>query len=471
MIEFEGKILVIGCGSIAQCTLPMIIKQIRMPAKNILIIDFEDKRHKIKSVLEKGAQYLQQRITKENYQDILSEHLSQGDICLDLAWNLDTCAFIDWCHHHGVLYLNTCVELWDPSEAHHPTKSPAERTLYVRHMALRRMVQQWKNKQGPTAIVDHGANPGLVSHFTKKALLEISKKIRLNGCSQERIQLLKAAEAQKNFATLAYLTGVKTIHISERDTQAANTPKKPNEFVNTWSIPGFIEEGMAPAEIGWGTHEKTLPSNTVQHQEGPKNQIFINQKGVETYVRSWVPSSGEITGMLVRHGEAFSISDSLTVWKENQVIYRPTVHYAYQPCEQALSSIHELKIRNYQAQQQQRILQNEIISGVDELGCLLMGHDLKAWWIGTILDIHTARNLVPEQNATSVQVAAGVLSALIYMIRHPSLGFCLPDHLDHQEILKIAMPYLGRFVSIPVDWSPNPVPENQWQFSSFLKSI
>lgn len=54
--------------------------------------------------------------------------------------------------------------------------------------------------------------------------------------------------------------GVNVIHCSERDTQLTNNPKRPGEFVNTWSVEGFYEEGIAPAELGWGTHEKSTIS-------------------------------------------------------------------------------------------------------------------------------------------------------------------------------------------------------------------
>jgi homospermidine synthase len=43
--------------------------------------------------------------------------------------------------------------------------------------------------------------------------------------------------------------------------------------------------------------------------------------------------------MIVRHGEAFTISDKLTVWEGGKAIYRPTVHYAYCPCDAAIASL------------------------------------------------------------------------------------------------------------------------------------
>ena len=219
----------------------------------------------------------------------------------------------------------------------------------------------------------------------------------------------------------------------------------------------------------------------MEHESGPKNQIFLSSRGIDTWVRSWVPS-GPITGMVIRHGEAYGISERLTVWEHNKAIYRPTVHYAYCPTDSATNSLHELKMRNFVPQEKERILtNNEIINGKDEVGCLLMGHDFGAWWIGSVLDIQQARKLVPDQNATTVQVAISVVAATIYAIKHPNLGVCLPDDIDHTEILTIAKPYLGEFVSMPVSWDPlcepnsflvfgkdKPGEEDKWQFSTFL---
>ena len=62
-----------------------------------------------------------------------------------------------------------------------------------------------------------------------------------------------------------------------------------------------------------------------QVEFGPQNQIALAQPGATTWVRSWVPSC-ETTGMVIRHGEAFTLSDHLTVWDGSKAIYRPTVH-------------------------------------------------------------------------------------------------------------------------------------------------
>ncbi len=83
-----------------------------------------------------------------------------------------------------------------------------------------------------------------------------------------------------------------------------------------------------------------------------------------------------------------------------------------------------------------------------------MGHKYNSWWTGSDLSIEEARRLMPHQNATTIQVALGVISAVMYMIENPRKGILLPDDIPHDFVLPIAMPYLGKFISEPFDWTP-----------------
>jgi homospermidine synthase len=480
-IKFNKKILIIGYGSVSRCTLPIFLKHIDAPYKNITIIDFEDKRKDLKKWTAKGIRFSREKITPSTLNKILPRHLESGGLLVDLSWNIECGEMLRWCHEHKVLYINTSVEEWD-SLGDIFKKSPFEKSLYFRQMKLRKLTNNW-NKDSTTAVVDHGANPGLISHFTKQGLVDIAQRlIRDKKVTLSEGKRLMQLSEDRDFARLAMKLGVRVIHCSERDTQITNKPKRVNEFVGTWSIEGLREEGTAPAEMGWGTHEKQLPKNAHLPPSGPKNQIFLAQMGINTWVRSWIPEE-EIIGMVIRHGEAFGISDNLTVRENNKVIYRPTVHYAYMPCHETLSSLHELRCRNYDIQPELRILKDhEIISGADILGALLMGHRYNSWWTGSILDIKEARRLAPGQNATTIQVALGVVSAVMWMLENPEKGLCLPDDLSHDYVLKIAKPYLGRFVSRPYDWTPlknrrvffrenpesKPDKSNPWQFRNFL---
>jgi len=448
------RVLVLGCGSVAQCVVPLLVRDLKLEPSSITIVDFVDNRHRVASSISNGVKYEINQVTQENLDSFLTAHVSAGDILLDLAWNIDCTTILEWCHDHGVRYLNTSVELWNPydkmAEIH-----PLNRTLYVRHQAIRKMINRWGANDGPSAVVEHGANPGLVSHFAKQALSEISNKILTDGRAGSRQSALESALSDGAFDRLAMLTGTRVIHISERDTQITNVPKRVNEFVNTWSVEGFYEEGVAPAEMGWGTHERWMPANAHSHtDDGPRNQICLAQPGMETWVRSWVPT-GEILGMIIRHGESYTMSNHLTVRDESgNAIYRPTVHYAYCPSDAAINSVLELRMRNWQEQDEERIMNDEIISGRDELGVLLLGHDYTGWWTGSRLSIDEARTIVTGQSATTLQVAGSVLAALRWMIASPNQGVRVPDELPWESVLADARPYIGEVHSAATDWHP-----------------
>jgi homospermidine synthase len=477
-VEFKNKVLIIGYGAVAKCTLPILLRHVNIPLENITIIDFKEKAQDLKAFTARGLRFFKRKVTHENLDQILSDYLSAGGLLIDLAWNIDCCELVQWCHDHNVLYVNTSVEAWDP-DSESFTASPYEKTLYYRQMKLHELTKDWND--GPTCVVDHGANPGLISHFARQGLFDIAHRMIEDGIASDPIRM-KNLIGEQNFAKLAMETGIKVIHCSERDTQISRSPKKVDEFVGTWCIEGLREEGTAPAEIGWGTHEKELPDHAYIPPVGPKNEILLARMGINTWVRSWLPHH-EIVGMVIRHGEAFGISDRWTVWKDGKAIYRPTVHYAYMPCDATTASLHELRGRNYELQPKLRILNDrEIISGSDILGALLMGHPYHSWWTGSILSIEEAKTLAPGQNATTVQVALGVVTAVMWMIENPRRGFCLPDDLPHEFVLDIAKPYLGTFWSGPSDWTPlknrtvyfKENPENEydrddvWQFKNFL---
>ena len=47
------------------------------------------------------------------------------------------------------------------------------------------MMAGWK-EPGPTAVLEHGANPGLISHFTKQGLLDIGNARRSRTSKVDR---------------------------------------------------------------------------------------------------------------------------------------------------------------------------------------------------------------------------------------------------------------------------------------------
>jgi len=194
-------------------------------------------------------------------------------------------------------------------------------------------------------------------------------------------------------------------------------------------------------------------------------------------VRTWTPLEGPFHGFLVTHNESISIADYLTLREDGVVRYRPTVHYAYHPCDDAVLSLHEFAGKNWRLQDDKRLMMDEIVQGMDELGVLLMGHAKGAYWFGSRLTIQQARRLVPYNNATSLQVTAAVLAGLVWAIENPRAGIVEADEIDHVRVLEIAGPYLGELVGIYGDWTPlrdreTLFPEqidraDPWQFKNF----
>jgi len=478
MREFNGRILFTGFGVVARALLTMLPRHVKVPFRNITVMDCEDRTKVLEPWMKKGLTFVRERITPANMTRLLSTHVSAGDLILDLARSIDCFEILEWAQKNRVLYLNASLESW---ETIGPTaqKPSIEKSLYPRYTKL--MPLTTRNGRATTAAIDQGANPGLISQFVKRGLLDIGEHVLKNETmTRGRSRQLERLMAEENFAELARALTVKVIHCSEWDRQRTSQPKQHDEFVGTWSVEGMWDEAISPSELAWGTHEKNLPAHAIVPQTGPGNMIILPQMGMNTWVRSWIPNF-EIVGMIVTHGESFTISDFLTVRRRGRVVYRPTVHYAYLPGNETMASLHELRGRNYELQPRIRIMTDEISDGQNIMGALLMGPRFQSWWTGSILSIGDARKKVPHSNATAVQVAAGVLGGLLWTLKNPKRGVCLPEAMPHDEILRIAEPYIGPVVSQPAGWTPlqqrriffGEHPDVQldfsdpWQFSNF----
>jgi homospermidine synthase len=355
---------------------------------------------------EFGVKTVVAELDRGNFRQTLQPLLGSGDFLLNLSVDVSSTSLIELCRERGALYLDTCIGPWPDAFS---TSTPlAQRTNY----ALREAALKLRTSgPAPTAVLTQGANPGLVSQFVKQALLNIAHDTGLK---------YRRPATRGDWAGLARSLGVRVIHIADRDTQACAARKQPDEFVNTWSVEGFIDEGKQPSELGWGSHE--------------------------------------------RHGPAAPD-------------YRSTVHYAYHPCDDAVLSVHELEARNWEPQKGQRLIRDEIVAGRDELGVLLMGHARGAYWYGSQLTIDEARRLCPHNNATSLQVSAPVMAGVVWAIKNPSMGIAEPEDLPFDEILRICRPYLGPVVGVYSDWTPlagrgqlfdeDLDHDDPWQFKNF----
>jgi homospermidine synthase len=463
IIDFRGRIVMVGFGSTGQGTLPLLLRHV-VRRERVLVItpDAAD----LAAARAEGVRTLAAALTRENHRALLMPELQAGDLLVNLSVGVSSCALITLCRECGVLYLDTSVEPWHGAYTD-TSLAPATRTNYALReeaLALRR-----PGERLPTALLTHGANPGLASHFVKQALLDIAGDIDGRDVA--------VPVHREGWAALAERLGIRVIHVAERDTQLPEPRKRAGEFVNTWSVDAFIDEALQPSELGWGSHERHFPDDGVRHESGGRAAIYLQRPGASTRVRSWTPRGGPQHGFLITHAESISIAEYLTIGDPGKPRYRPTVHYAYHPSDDAVLSLHELAAHNWREPATKRVVKDELVGGRDELGVLLMGHRKGAYWYGSQLTLEEARRLCPHNSATTLQVAAGVLAGCVWAIRNPDRDVVEPDQLPHDEILAIARPYLGEMLGVYGDWTPladrewlfpEPIdPTDPWQFLNF----
>jgi homospermidine synthase len=466
-IKFDQKLVIIGFGSIAQGVLPLILRHIDIEKKNIAIVSADGKG---KSIAEKeGIPFHTEPLNPQNFKAVLEKYLDpKGGFVLNLSVDVSTIDLIRFCQERGALYLDACIEPWMGGYTD-PTLTLSQRSNYgLRETAL---ALKRSSTEKTTAVLAHGANPGLVSHFLKQALLTIAKDTGHSAGTPAN---------KEGWARLMRELGVKTIHIAEYDSQVADKPKKLGRFENTWSVYGFHAEGLnQPSELSWGTHEKYFPGDAKHHDFGCGAGIYLQRSGAKTLMRTWTPSRGHFLGRLVTHNESISIGDYFTVREGDNVVFRPTVHYAYRPCDAAVLSLDESLGNNSELQPEQKILVDELVEGMDELGVLIMGHAKGAYWYGSQLSIEETRKLAPYQNATGLQVTAGVLGAMIWAMENPQAGIVEADDLDFERVMEIVRPYMGEMKGEYTDWTPlkgrdalfpgteDIDKEDPWQFKNF----
>lgn len=466
----SGPIVMIGFGSIGRGTLPLIERHFAFDRSRFVVIDPDDADRALLD--ERGIRFIQQAVTRENYKELLTPLLTQGGgqgFCVNLSVDTGSLDIMQLCSDLGALYIDTVNEPW-VGFYFDQSKGPGDRSNY----ALREQTLAAKRARPAgttTAVSCCGANPGMVSWFVKQGLLNIAADLGLQT---------PEPKSRAEWGALMQQLGVKGIHIAERDTQRAKAPKPPGVFVNTWSVEGFVSEGMQPAELGWGTHERWMPANARSHETGCQAAIYLLQPGANTRVRSWCPTPGAQYGFLVTHNESISIADYYTVRDaDGAAVYRPTCHYAYHPANDAVLSLHEMFGQAGRVQDEHRILtEDEIVDGIDELGVLLYGHGKNAYWYGSQLSIEETRAIAPYQNATGLQVTSAVLAGMVWALENPNAGIVEADEMDFRRCLEVQSPYLGPVVGVYTDWTPlQELPgffpedldmEDPWQFRNIL---
>ena len=169
-VKFSGRLVIVGFGSVGQGTLPLLLRHIDMPQNRICILT-GDTRGKDEA-RHFGIKFNVKPLTRENYKQVLEPLIGKGDFLLNLSVEVSSVDLIEFCVRRGAMYLDTCIEPW--LGGYYDTSITASRRsnygLREEVVALRR-----KYPNGSTVIPTHGANPGLISHWVKQGLINLSR--------------------------------------------------------------------------------------------------------------------------------------------------------------------------------------------------------------------------------------------------------------------------------------------------------
>ena len=158
--EFPGNIVVLGFGSIGSGLMPLLFDRFVEP--RVRVVTSDDRNLAIAQ--EYDVEHHVEAITESNYAGILERHVSPGDFLVNLTVDVDSLDVMKWCAAAGVLYIDTVIEPWAGYYTDERLPAYERSNSFLRQRVLDHRAAAGA---GPTAIIAHGANPGLVNHFVK----------------------------------------------------------------------------------------------------------------------------------------------------------------------------------------------------------------------------------------------------------------------------------------------------------------
>lgn len=484
MSKSSGILYILGLGGVGRTIIEFLPLSNLIPKKywqEIVIIEPNDIENipAFISLRDDGdkVSHISITLTKNTMKKVLRDIIVEHSIILDCTVDVDAIKVMQVAKERECVYANSSMEDWDFPESNHiqnTYKGLIGRSLYSRIQKARKLLSSDNNTSG-TFLADMGMNPGLISLYAMRGLYDYA----IHTSNAKALKYI----SKNKFAECARELGLRTIQITENDTQITRfTKSKSTTFYNTWSAKGLFAECIDPVQLGYGTHDRLTQPHMIP-RSGPKNIAVLPIRGMDMKMFAYTPSrkSGTLkkfVGYSIPHGESNTISEKLTVYSTTgEAVYRPTVFFVYKPCPIAERSLEEFRKSEYTSiPERYEVLRGEQIkSGYDAIGVLMHFHssasetehpNIQSWWSGSVLDISDMQRIgIKFAGPTTVQVAASMLSAVrcILLSKHP-LGFITPEDLEFKDVISSARKFLGKDYSIPV--SVNVPPD--LRFESFI---
>ena len=462
MITFEGKIVQFGFGAVGKSFYEKVSKEIKFNENKYFVVTMD--KEEFEAYINLGgivANFIEAEVTKSNFKEIFGKILRSGDLLIDFADTVGTKDICDWCAKNNIMYINTGEADW-PENWY---------SILNENLKKNELKEKYKNsiqENKYPIVLQHGNNPGLVSHFVKAGIEYIA------NTQFKKDKELKKLIKENKFNEAAQRLNIKMIHINDIDLQKINDKYDDNKLFNTWCIDSFFFEALSEATMNIGTQEKIDFEDECKFIDYENGFIEFKKLAVEKECDTYYPE-GKFKGYLVPHEETITIAKSLEVKKDNKVIYRPSVMFIYSPCEFARKYLKNAKVNEYpnpdpnkpldcENQNGETIIRgyvypkySEIVykekieSGTEYVGVLIMGENFKPVWVGNRIELsYLYKNEKDSywQTPTITPVAMSALAAVCWMIKNKEKGgIYFPDDItDYKYILKIAEKYISKTI-------------------------
>lgn len=458
MIEFNNKIVQFGFGAVGKSFFEKVSKEIKFDKEKYYVISRDKLEYTF--FLEMGGNignFIVAEVNRENFENIFSKYLSEGDILIDFADSVGTKDFVEWCANRNVMYLNTGETDWSDNWYNIFEEN-------IKKNELRDILRKQNNVNKYPIVIHHGNNPGLVSHFVKAGLEYIVKKQFKNN--KKYNTLLK----QDKFNELAMELDLKEIHVNDNDYQEVKGKFEENKLYSTWSVDSFFFEMLSEATADIGTSETINNMDACKKIDLENGFLEFKELAINKVGKTYYPK-GYFEGFLVPHEETVSIAKFLEVKKDNKVVYRPTVVFLYSPCDFAVKYLKKAKVNNYlhpdinkpqdnnisiirgfkYPQNSEIIYKENIRRGTEYVGVLLLGSKFDPVWVGNRIKmgfLYKDKKSSFWQTPTITPVAMSALSAVCWMIRNKDKGgIYFPDDIDdYKQIINFAEKYISKTI-------------------------
>lgn len=459
MVEFKNKIVQFGFGAVGKSFFEKASKEIKFDKEKYFVIS----RDKLEYTyfLELGGNignFIVADINKENFKKVFSKYLSEGDFLIDFADSVGTRDFVQWCANRNVMYLNTGETDWEDN-----WYSIFEENL--KKNELRSQVKQNSNVNKYPIVLQHGNNPGLVSHFVKAGIEYIVKKQFKNN--EKFCKLLK----EHKFNELAKELDLKEIHVNDNDYQEVKDKFDENKLFSTWSVDSFFFEILSKATANIGTTEEIDYKEDCSMIDLKNGFLEFKDIAIDKVGKTYYPK-GNFKGFVVPHEETITIAKSLEVKDGEKIIYRPTVVFIYSPCSFAKRYLQSARINNkidldkiypkdtdetlivkgFKYPERAEIIYKEKIKkGTEYVGVLLLGSNFNPVWVGNRIKknfLYKDKKSSFWQTPTITPVAMSALAASCWMIKNRDKGgIYFPDEInEYKEIISFVEKYISKTI-------------------------